>query len=353
MTIKYNSIIKARVFFSKSKEPEIKFITVNSGIVTKIEDRIESTDGYKFYDLSTNTLCTPFCDYHLHFTKTKTPVETYNELFRNGIFSAYDGGDNTQCGFLAKKELKSLFDIKTPAFALYKEGGYGSFIGKAVSKVEEACLIIKELSGQGVDYIKLVNSGIFLPKSGAVSRGGFSFDELKKIVNCCNNLGLNTQCHANGDKAVREAVESGVSTIIHGFFPSINTIRLMSKKGVSIIPTVNALFSLTKIAKTNEQKQTVLEAAKKHLETIKICFDEGVKLLCGSDSGPDFLPYGSAFIDELRLFKQAGIDDKDILSSAGAIPVETGMRADFAAIDKTFSPLQIFANGKLLNNSVK
>ncbi|MCI4626001.1 MAG: amidohydrolase family protein [Candidatus Magnetoovum sp. WYHC-5] len=300
-----------------------KYIVVDNGIIKDIKD---SATG--FLDLSDYIMSAPFCDYHVHFTRAISPADVYSKFLRYGINSVWDGGDRHLSGVIAKKELAAFMDIKTSGYAIYKENGYGGYIGKAIKTPKEIIPVLE----LGIDFIKIVNSGIFMPKTAKISKGGFTFSELKETVALCKGAGFAVHCHANGDNAVKDAVVAGVSTIIHGFFITGDTIKLMAQKGVSIIPTVNALMSIPE----TDNKKNILEAVKLHLEVINKCVEEGVKVLVGSDSGASFLPYGEAFINELKLLAKAGLSVEQVLHGATVMDLKATMKADFILLEKTW-----------------
>jgi imidazolonepropionase-like amidohydrolase len=246
-----------------------------------------------------------------------------------------------------KQLLKDRLEVKTSGYAIYKKGRYGKFIGKGVGSFHDSRELIDQLCQRGVDYIKVINSGIFKAETAEVTPGGFEQKELVEIVTYAKKSGLAVFCHANGDQAAREAVEAGVSAIIHGLSVSDETLLMMSERKVSFIPTVNAFASLSLMTKDREMKTNISRAVETHLLAIKKAFDSGVKVLPGSDSGPKFIPYGKAYLAELRFFKKAGLSDEYILASAVDKPLTIGMKADFLALKGT-ELKKVFINGECI-----
>ncbi|RMD58983.1 MAG: hypothetical protein D6828_02140, partial [Nitrospirae bacterium] len=213
-------------------------------------------------------------------------------------------------------------------WAIYKKGTYGDFLGRGVDDLKEALFLIDELHKVGVDYIKIINSGIFMPKSGKISRGGFDKKELKEMVSYAKHRNLEVYCHANGDERIGDAVEAGVSCIIHGFYISEDTLRLMHEKHVCFIPTVYALLSLSEMG----DKNIVKDMVERHLSAIKRSSEIGVTIKAGSDAG-SFIPYGSSYISELELLKKAGLTYEEVLHTAISKPFRQGESADFLLLD--------------------
>ena len=197
----------------------------------------------------------PFQDAHIHFMidgqqATLDNCQTLSGQFLSkGIISIVDMGHKSGLGMKFKKvsDRKSPVTIKirSAGLALNKKGGYGGFLGKGVSGKEEIRSAIQTLAETGADFIKIINSGIVsLQEEKRVTEGGFSGDEWKVIQEEAGVHGLPVRCHANSDRAIRQAVDFGVSSVEHGFFISQETLQVMSEKGVAWTPTAFALLSL-------------------------------------------------------------------------------------------------------------
>jgi imidazolonepropionase-like amidohydrolase len=298
-----------------------------------------------------------FCDYHLHFFKGASEIEKITAaVISQGITRVYEGGDRNRYSMEIKGKVKDRLDIKTAGYAIYKKGTYGEYIGRGVSNSEEAKEIIDRLSLDGVDYVKVINSGVFLPSTGEISSGGFRLHDLEEIIDYANAKGLDVACHANGERAVQESIEAGVSWLIHGLRVSGEVLTLMAEKGIKFIPTVHAFFSLASLLSRRSRREPeknaqihIQEASDQHLATVKKAYDMGVKILPGSDSGPAIIPYGSSYHKELALFRKAGIPDEMILSSAAAGSLKLGAKADFLVLDG-LTVKKVFISGRCIND---
>ncbi len=325
------TILKSKGIYTGSEFIEKGAIIVENNIVKEITNSpyIDKTkDDIK--DFSNHFIIPLLCDYHLHFQSKKSFMETIHQLRSYGISTAFEGGDPDLSGIKAKKEgVVNRFYVKTSGAALYKSGGYGGFLGRGVNNTNEAKIMIKKLYSLNVDYIKIVNSGIFLPESNTITDGGFKADELSEMIGFCNHLGLDVYCHANGERAIREAVLAGAKAIIHGFFPSQATISLISDRGVIFIPTLYALKSLKTIYKTQKARDNLSKAEETHMETIRRSIELKVKVLPGSDSGPFFIPYGKACQEEAVLLRQLGMTIDDLVKSSKINQISQGNEAAF------------------------
>lgn len=286
----------------------------------------------------------PFRDAHMHFMIDGRPAWTeelpeISAIYRKcGILSAYDMGHKSGIGFAAKKSLDGSFKVKTAGWALYREGGYGSFMGRAVSGKEGIRRAVAELSDAGADFIKVINSGIVsASREKPVTAGGFSAEELKVICQEAGERGLKVAAHANSDRAVRDAILAGVSSIEHGFLISRETVHTMAAAGISWTPTVIGLQSvLPSLADGKAYMEEVLE---RHLASIAEASAAGVTLRIGTDGGARDVRHGKSFFEELLMFQKAGLSLQEILAASCMSPGEVD-DGTFLLVKKDFIEAQ-------------
>ncbi len=323
-----------------------KSVQIEDGVIKDVKDKGSFSAHREVIDFPGHTISPCFCDYHLHFFEKKQESLNVisNNLISYGITKVTEGGDSGFAGFRAKQVLKGKIVVETAGFAVYKQGTYGQYIGREVAGVREAQELIAWLHAEGVSYIKIINSGIFRPGSGEISRGGFETGELREIVTYAKERGLDVACHANGEGAVRDAVEAGVTSVIHGLHVSEDTLSVMAQKDVKLIPTINAFSRLSGNNSDSVSEKNIEEAVDGHLSAVKSASNKGVRVLPGSDSGPSFIPYGSSYFKELLMFRKAGLSDREILLSAVKGKLRKGDKADFLVL-KGLEPVKVFRSG--------
>ena len=330
-----------------------KYLLLKNGAIEEISDDPPPAQQYMRQLDFTGFVVSPFfCDYHLHFSDKALGAshEISAVLLQNGIHKAYEGGDCLLSGLEMKKLLKDRVEVRTAGYAIYKKGTYGKAIGKGVEDLRGARELIDQLRKVGVAYIKIINSGIFIPETGEISPGGFEREEFSGIVQYAKEHGLGVFCHVNGAGKVRDAVSAGVSAIVHGLQVSDETLDMMARREIAFIPTLQAFAGLPGITADPETQAYITKAVEGHLLTVKKAVDRGVRVLPGSDSGPHYIPYGKAYQKELGLFKRAGLSDEYILSSAVAAQFRTGMQADFLVL-KGIKIQRVFIRGEALEGS--
>jgi hypothetical protein len=287
----------------------------------------------------------PFRDAHIHLMmegRQATFEECHSltaQFLYQGIMAVADMGHKRSPGLEFKKvsDQKSPFPIKvhSAGLALHKKGGYGSFLGKGVSGKEDISSAVRNLAESGADFIKIINSGVVsLQEEKPVTEGGFSGEEWKVIQEEAAVLGLPVCCHANSDRAIRQAVDFGVSSIEHGFFISRETLQVMAEKNVAWTPTAIALLSL-KAFLSPEERNRLSRIMAHHLEAMGHAASIGVKLQVGTDSGSRGVIPGESFYKELQLFKKAGLTLEQILFAACLDPEEVN-QGNYLLVENNF-----------------
>jgi imidazolonepropionase-like amidohydrolase len=281
----------------------------------------------------------PFRDSHIHFAVNGKTVsdkgirDIMDNFIKHGIFSVIDMGYKSGEGLRAKRLIGNKLLIKSAGFAIYKRGTYGVFLGKGLSHRSEIKNLIKEIIDSGADFIKIINSGIVHPK-GKISPGGFDFEELRIICEEVKQKDLEVSCHVNGDKAIREAIEAGVSTIEHGYFISKESIHVLKEKNISWTPTIYALKVYSSLLLGNE-KEYIEDVIERHLESIYYASTIGARLNVGTDSGSREVHHGISFIEELRLFSKAGLSFNQIIDAA-CMEKDEIQKGNFLLVEKEF-----------------
>ncbi len=270
---------------------------------------------------------------------------------RAGIFAVRDMGHRTGVGLAAKKIAKGQMEVETAGFAISKRGGYGAFLGRQVSDEEEIRTAVKEVALSGADFIKVINSGIVSSRENEpVTEGGFSREELKMICSEAGTRGLAVACHANSERAIKDAVSAGVSSIEHGFFISREILHMMAESGVSWTPTIFALAVLSDTLSPPGKKH-IEEVVENHLDSVYHGASIGVQLNVGTDSGSKGVRHGDSFFDELRLFRCAGLSREKIVSFACMDRKEIE-KGNYLLVEKDFITdrkiAAVYRGGKLL-----
>ncbi len=208
---------------------------------------------------------------------------------------------------------------------------------KAVVFVDEDAPIeeqVDRIAAMGVDFIK-----VFYGHVNALDYPGsapcMTEEQLKRVVESAHRNGLKCACHVDGPTEMLAAAKAGADTIEHmvnaGNVENIEyteeLICTLKENGTVVDPTLIA----TCRAQTPQMKD-VCGPAK---TGVKKCFEAGIPLAVGCDSGIPFVPFGESLHDEMKVLVEAGIPAADVLRMATLGNAQTlGMADSIGSIEE-------------------
>ncbi|MHB8170870.1 MAG: amidohydrolase family protein [Thermincolia bacterium] len=349
-------------------------VFIKKGRITAVidYDQIADKSSPEVLNLTALTLLPAFIDCHVHLAldgldfqaalNRWTPdqawlpqvKETLATYLNHGVAVIRDAGDGGNIG-LQSKNLISQGDITSPRIlacgqAIYKKGKYGSFLGQGISSLQEAGQRITSLYKQGVDWIKVLVSGIVsFQEYGKVGTLQFSQHELNHIVGHAHSLGLPVMAHASSDEAVSQAAKAGVDSIEHGYFiAATSSLAVLAEKNIPWIPTVVPVANQVLPPFQGNHTPTSIDIIKRtyelQLQKIAEAAVLGIPLGIGTDAGASGVLHGFSYHQELGLFAQAGLSSAEIIKTATSIParilgldnelgtIEPGKKACFVGV---------------------
>lgn len=151
---------------------------------------------------------------------------------------------------------------------------------RVVRGVDDARNAVREAIAGGARVIKVY-------PEATPQRTRLSVEELTAIVVEAKRHGVTVAAHATSDAGARDAVMAGVTSIEHGYAASDETFRLMSQKGVWLVPTDASLALFTEFASHDPAKAPPPEAIVAQLERqrdrLRRARAAGVRIAAGSD----------------------------------------------------------------------
>jgi len=246
------------------------------------------------------------------------------DTLRHGILAVRDGGDRAGIALrfrnLVTGGAMAGPVVRAAGFALRKPGKYGSFLGRGIT-AGELDSALDNLVRHGVNQVKVIVSGVVsFTDYGRVGALQYTAGELATLVKGAHNRGLPVMAHASSDAAVAMAVRAGVDTVEHGYFLTRNTLELMAEKGIAWVPTVipvaaqlhNRAGNGTDLA----QPYVIEKTVDRQLAMINEAVALGVTLGVGTDAGAAGVRHGYGYLEEMALYRQAGLSPAQILQCA-------------------------------------
>ncbi len=233
-----------------------------------------------------------------------------------GIRALRDAGfkRNVEHGIIAREYGPA---VLASGWALYRQGGYGSAFGVAISTPDQIPTEILRLKRAGAGIIKTMASGmVSFKRPGQVTAGGFSSEELACLVNAGAAQGLGVMAHANGEQAIIAAASAGVRSIEHGFFMTERALDLMAAKDIFWVPTLVALRRAAGSSAASDTVQFVEQLILSQRSMLRYAHSIGVPLAIGTDCVLPDPAYRETYDSEIELFEQAGIPRVQVMKIA-------------------------------------
>jgi imidazolonepropionase-like amidohydrolase len=238
------------------------------------------------------------------------------------------------------------------------DGGHGDAQGYSprvldVMRSENACSgadacrrAVRRQIQAGADIIKITATGGVLSNTAAGLAQQLSDEELAAIVQAAHAMGRRVTAHAHGVDGINAALRAGVDSIEHGSYLDQESIRLLRRPGVYLVPTVMAGAHVAEAAErggvlTPAQAAKARQVGPVMRAMIRRAREAGVRVAFGTDTGVS--PHGQNWrefdllveagytpLEAIRLATVAAADHLQISDTAGRIA--SGMSADIIAV---------------------
>ena len=236
---------------------------------------------------------------HVNDEVIRKHLNAYKE---QGITFVRDGGDALGVSEKARKlALEYGIDYRTPAFAIHKNGHYGSIVGIGFDTMKEYYALVKEAKNRGADFIKIMTTGLLdFNNHGQITGTPLDRKEVCEMVHIAHEEGMAVMSHTNGIYGVQAAVEAGVDSVEHGNYIDLETIREMADSNSVWVPTLVTIRNLRGCGRYEESVlNPIIEQA---AENLRLAYKYRVKVALGSDAGAYRVLHGKGVKDEYQAF---------------------------------------------------
>ena len=184
---------------------------------------------------------------------------------------------------------------------------------RIVVSPDDARAAVRDAIARGADVIKM------FPEA-TPQRTRMSVAEMQAVVSEAKRHNIPVAAHATSEAAIREAVEAGVTSIEHGYDISDDTLRLMARKGVWLVPSDASVDMAVEFSSTWPQRPP-REEIEGHFvagrERLMRAHGLGVRIALGSDL---YIPYapgrGAGSLATMIGYVEAGLTPAKALQAA-------------------------------------
>jgi imidazolonepropionase-like amidohydrolase len=180
--------------------------------------------------------------------------------------------------------------------------------------------LVKEAGALGADFIKLTMTGMLdFDDGGRITGPVLSPAELSEAVKIAEGEGFAVMVHVNGADSIKRALEAGVSSVEHGFWPDRSVIDCFLQADAVWVPTCATVSNLIGSGRYDD---AVLRNIYENQKSVLVeAYARGVAIACGSDCGAWNVPQGKGTLDELSILTEMGINPE-----RGSRAIETRFR---------------------------
>ena len=219
---------------------------------------------------------------------------------------------------------------------------------QVVNSVDDVIMWTRRHIKSGADWIKLHATGSIPGRAGELMV--WSRDEVKAACDTAHDLGTPVMAHCRSPESTQICAEAGVDLILHASFIDDDGLQAVIDSGASICPTFTFLANLAdfgaNVGATPGMEDVFRGEIQATAKMMRKAYDEGVRIIAGSESGFALTPYGHWHAREMQVFvEELGLSELEAITTAtknGAWSmrmedelgtVEVGKLADVLVVD--------------------
>ncbi|MDP6145470.1 MAG: amidohydrolase family protein [Acidimicrobiales bacterium] len=156
----------------------------------------------------------------------------------------------------------------------------------------------------GADWIKIHATGSIPGRSGELMV--WSREEIRAACQAAHELSVPVMAHCREAESIQICAEEGVDLILHASFMNEAGLEAIIDNGASICPTFTFLANLadfgSKVGASPGMEDIFRGEIEQTAKMVRKAYDNGVRIIAGSESGFALTPYGHWHARELEVF---------------------------------------------------
>lgn len=334
--------VGGRVFLGDGRVFERGTVLVGGERIIKVaKGKIALPRKAKRIDLDGCTLLPGFIDTHVHLCLDGSPdpmavvqrepvpllslkaADSARRTLMAGVTTVRDMGGGYGIDLVLRDAIRSGV-VQGPRMLasgklICMTGGHGWPLGREADGPDEVRKAAREQIKGGVDVVKLMATGGVMTPGVEPGSEQFTEDELRAGIHEAHKAGRKTATHAMGTQGIINALRAGIDSIEHGVFQNEETISLMVKRDVPLVPTLSALYHILGGGVEAGIPAFAVEKTRRvkpfHLESVRMAREAGVRVAMGTDAGTPFNLHGEN-LGELKRLVEVGFSNIEALRAA-------------------------------------
>lgn len=180
------------------------------------------------------------------------------------------------------------------------EVGYAA----VVQTVDEMIVETRRQIKMGADWIKIHATGSIPTRKGELQV--WTLEEMKAVCDTAHALGVPVTAHCRNATSTRDAALAGVDLILHASYMDDDGLEAIIDNGSAVCPTFTFLANLADYGEAVGAGIGMQDVFRGEIKAtaamVRKAYDEGVPILCGSESGFALTPYGHWHAREMEVF---------------------------------------------------
>jgi imidazolonepropionase-like amidohydrolase len=231
-------------------------------------------------------------------------------------------------------------------------GGHARFIGQEVEGTEQVRRVVAEQVAAGAGVIKVIASGGVLTPGTSPDEAQMTREELAAAVDAAQQAGRRVAAHAHGATGMKNAINAGVRSIEHATLLDDESVALMKRYGVYMVPTLSALATTAACRPGCGIPESALVKAKsmtkRHQASFKAAHQSGIAIAMGTDAGTPFNYHGENAQELERMVALGMTPMEAIVASTATAAQLIGIQDSVGTLAKGMEADLVILNGNPL-----